>query len=88
MVELVNAFAVALILTAVFALRFRYWRSPAWIGGYFAFFFAAEWIAGHYFYPAEALGLTLAWVCFALTPPVLVAIVLLDRYERSHGVTD
>ena len=85
MVELTNAFAVALVLTAVFAFRFRYWRSPGVMAAYFAFFFAAEWVAGRFFFPPGALGIEIAWVSFALTPPVVVAIVLVDRYERRHG---
>lgn len=85
MIDLTNAFAVALVLTAVFALRFRYWRNPGVLAAYFTFFFAAEWAAGHFFFPAGALGIGIAWVCFALTPPVLVAIYLVDRYERNHG---
>jgi hypothetical protein len=84
LVELMNAISVGLILTSVFALRFGYWNRPLVLGAYFALFFVAEWVAGHYFFPPGAIGIEITYVCWALIPPVLVAIYLLRRYEQSQ----
>ncbi len=82
-----NGLSFALLLTALFVLRFRGWKKPWAVAAYFAFFVALEIAASHFFMPPGAFGSGLAIVCFALTIPVLVAAYLVWRHERRHGET-
>ncbi len=88
MASTVDAVSFALLLTALFVLRFRGWKRPTAVVVYFAFFVALEMVASHYFMPPEAFGSGLAIVCFGLTVPVLVAAYLVWRHERRHGEAD
>ena len=85
MTSLINATGVASILTALFALRYRYWRSPRYLGLYFAFFFGLEFGASAWLLPKGAFGPELGVICLSLAALVCVAIVLVVRYERSTG---
>ncbi len=85
MTSLINATGVASILTALFAMRFRHWRSPRYLGLYFAFFFGLEFGASAWLLPKDAFGPELGLICLFLAAVVCVAIALLARYERSIG---
>ena len=85
MVDIINALGLATLLTAGFALRFRYWRNPKVLSTYFALFLIIEWIAGHYFIPPAALGLEVGLVSFALTVPTIAAILFFDSHERRDS---
>jgi len=84
-VGIINALGFATLLTAGFALRFRYWRNPKVLSAYFAFFLIIEGIAGHYFIPPAALGLEVGLVCFTLTVPMIAAILFFDSRERRDS---
>jgi len=88
----ISAFIAALsssvLFTALFALKFRYWRQPKILIAYLGFFLGAEWLAHAYVLPPEAFGNWLSILCGSLTVPVLAAIYLLDRHERKHDRTE
>ena len=81
--QMLTAVATAGLFTAVFALKFRYWKRPYVLMGSFGFFGALEWICHVYLLPPGAFGPWLYMLCFALTVPVVIAIVLLNRHEQS-----
>ena len=83
-----TALSMTTLLTALFALKFRYWRRPKLLTAYAAFFFTAEYLGHEYLVPADAFGSWIIILCFALSVPVLVAIYLLDRHEKKHGRTE
>ena len=78
-------FSFTLLLTSIFALKFRYWNRPKLLAAYFVFFGSLEWIGLHYFLPPDALGYGLAYLFLFLSCAVITAIVLLSRHERKHG---
>jgi hypothetical protein len=80
-----NGISFALLLTSLYILRFRGWKRPLAVGAYFVFFVVLEIIASHYFIPPGAFGAGLAWLCFGLTVPVLVAAFLVWRHELRQG---
>ena len=83
MVGFANGFGIALLLTATFALRFRYWDNPKVLAVYFASFFTIEIVAGHFFVPEGAMGIEVALVCIGLTVPILGVINFFRRRERE-----
>jgi hypothetical protein len=83
-VQLLTALATAMLLTSLFALKFRYWGRPRLLAGYFVFFGALEWVGYHYFLPEDAMGPWLAYLFFFLTIPVVGAIVVIRRLEQKH----
>lgn len=83
--EWLNGVAFALLLTALYVLRFRGWTRPGRVVGYFAFFVTLETVATRYLIPPGAFGPTLGIVCAALTAPVLIAAFLVWRHERNQG---
>ncbi len=85
---MINAFSFALLLTALYVLRFRGWKRPLSVLAYLVFFVVLEVVASRYFLPPGAFGSGLAWVCFGLTLPVVVVTILVWRHERDHGVAD
>lgn len=85
---LMTSVGVTALLTSIFALKFRYWRRPVVLTIYALVFFVIEWVGHRYFLPEDLFGAWLGYLCLALTVPVVVAIVLLDRYERKMGVAD
>jgi uncharacterized membrane protein (UPF0136 family) len=87
MVNFANAVAIALLLTAGFALRFRYWQNPKILIAYFLAFCGVETIAGKLFLPENAMGIEVALVCLALTIPIVAAIRFVRRREAEadHG---
>ena len=85
MESVVNGFSFALLLTALYVLRFRGWRKPRTVVAYLIFFVVLEIFASHYFLPPGAFGSGLAIVCFGLTVPVSIAAFLVWRHERRHG---
>lgn len=86
--ELLNPIAFAVLLTSLYVLRFRAWRTPLVVACYFLFFAILEVIASHYFLPAGAFGLGLGYLCLGLTFPVLIATYLVWRHEKSQGEGD
>jgi len=70
----VVACSIAAALTAIFAFRFRTWKVPRRLVGYFAFFFVIELVAERLLLPPGTLGLELALVCFGICMLFVVAI--------------
>jgi len=85
MESIANGFSFALLLTSLYVLRFRGWKTPGAVAAYLAFFMTLEILSSHYFMPPSAFGSGLAIVCFALTIPVLIAAYLVWRHEKRHG---
>lgn len=85
---LLNPIAFAILLTSLYVLRFRGWRTPWVVAVYFAFFAGLELVASHYFLPPGAFGVGLGYLCLGLTVPVLIATYLVWRHERSQGEGD
>jgi hypothetical protein len=87
MESIVNGLAFSLLLTSLYILRFRGWKTPGVVAAYLTFFLVLEIFASHYFLPPGAFGSGLAVVCFGLTVPVLIAAFLVWRHEKRHGET-
>ncbi len=85
MIAFVVSFSIALLFTAVFAFRFRTWRQPRTLAVYFVGILAVEWIADHFFLPVGALGLEVAYVCFALSAIFFGAIYVAHRFDLGSG---
>ncbi len=85
--QLLTALATTTLLTSIFALKFRYWNRPKLLVGYFVLFGVIEGVCHHYFVPTGALGYGLAYLLFALTVPVIVAILIIIRLEKKAGQT-
>jgi hypothetical protein len=85
---LLNPVAFAILLTSLYVLRFRAWRSPAVVMLYFGFFVTLEIVASHYFLPVGAFGPGLGYVCLGLTVPVMVAVYLIWRHEQRQAEGD
>lgn len=83
-----NGLSFSLLLTSLYILRFRAWKRPLAVVGYFVFFLVMEISASHYLMPPGAFGSGLAIVCFGLTVPVLVATYFVWRHEHRHGETE
>ena len=78
-----TAISIALLFTSVFALKFRYWTQPLILGGYFLFFAIVEWICNVYLLPADIFGPWLGMVCFTLSIPVILVIIVVHRHEQK-----
>ena len=79
-----NGLSFAVLLTSLYILRFRGWRTPWVVVFYLTFFASLEVITSYYFLPPGAFGPWLAIVCFGLTIPVSIAAFLVWRHERCH----
>jgi len=88
MESLLNGLSFSLLLTSLWVLRFRGWQRPLAVLAYFLFFLVLEVSASHYLMPPGAFGSGLAWVCFGLTVPVLVAAFLVWRHEQRNAESD
>jgi len=66
-------FSVALVLTAMFAFRFRGWERPLRLFGYFALFLALEGVSAKFLLPPNVFGSEVGWVCLGLSVPFIVA---------------
>jgi len=86
--QLFNSIAFAVLLSSLYVLRFRGWRTPLAVAFYFLFFAILEVVASNYFLPPGAFGIGLGYLCLGLTVPVLVAAYLVWRHERSQGEGD
>ena len=84
MTQFIIALSVASLLTASFAFRFGQMNRPGLLLAYFSLFLMIEWIGHTYFIPEGAFGIEVAYVCFGLTVPFIVAGVLRHRYEKSQ----
>ena len=82
-VEVFNATALAGLLTAMYALRYRVWDRPGPLVAYFSFFFALDLIGAHFFLPPGALGPELGAVCSLALIGILQAIRWVDGQERA-----
>jgi hypothetical protein len=82
-----NGFAFALLLTALYVLRFRGWQHPKWVAVYFVFFVILEAASSHYLLPPGAIGPELGYVCLGLTAPVMIAAYLVWRHEQRENET-
>ena len=85
---LLNPIAFAVLLTSLYVLRFRAWRTPRVVALYFSFFAVLEIVASRYFLPPGAFGPGLGYLCLGLTAPVLIAAYLVWRHEQSQGASD
>ena len=81
----INGFGLATLLTALFALRYRYWRSPRILVSYFSFFLILELIVSVKILPPGALGPEVGLVCLGVGAMVIAAIIGLHRYEVEVG---
>ena len=81
----INAVGIAAVLTALFALRFRTWRSPRLLSLYFIFFFSIEFTVARVVLPPDAFGPEVGFVCLGISALVAMAIVGVDWYERQNG---
>ena len=81
----INATGIAAVLTALFALRFRTWRSPRTLVLYFVFFFCIEFVVSHWVLPPDAFGPEIGFICLGIAGLVSAAIAGLDWYERQTG---
>ena len=84
---ILTALATTMLLTSIFALKFRYWNRPKLLVAYFILFGIVEFVCHYHFIPRGALGLGLAYLFFFLTIPVVGAIILLSRLEEKAGQT-
>ncbi len=84
MKALIVSFSIALVLTSIFAFRFRAWRKPWLLLGYFAFFQTIEGVAEYYFIPEGALMFETAAVCFTISGLFIAACVLVDRFGDAE----
>lgn len=84
MESILNPLGFATLLTSLYVLRFRGWKKPLSVLFYFAFFATLEIVTTHYFLRRGAFGIGLAYVCFGLTVPVVVATFLVYRHELRH----
>ena len=82
------ALSVTTLLTSMFALKFRYWNRPKLLVAYATVIGVAEWWGHEYIVPPGAFGYWLPILCFGLSVPIIVAIVLLHRHEHRHGRTE
>ena len=87
MESILNGLSFSLLLTSLYILRFRGWKRPVAVAGYFVFFLVLEIVTSHYFMPPGAFGSGLSIVCFGLTVPVLVATYFVWRHEQHHDET-
>lgn len=84
MESVLNPIAFATLLTALYVLRFRGWKRPLAVVGYFVFFAALE-IGATRMLPPGAFGSGLGILCLALSVPVLVAAWFVWRLEKRQG---
>ncbi|MEM9177757.1 MAG: hypothetical protein AAGC67_21310 [Myxococcota bacterium] len=84
MESVLNPLAFATLLTALYVLRFRGWKRPLAVVGYFVFFAALE-IGATRMLPPGAFGSGLGILCLALSVPVLVAAWFVWRLEKRQG---
>jgi hypothetical protein len=84
MESVLNGLSFAVLLTSLYVLRFRGWKTPRLVVLYLLFFASLEIIASHYCLPPGAFGPWLAIACFGLTIPVSIAAFLVWRHERHH----
>ena len=84
MESVLNPLAFATLLTSLYVLRFRGWKKPLWVAGYFVFFAALE-IGATAMLPPGAFGSGLGILCLSLSVPVLVAAYLVWRHEQRQG---
>lgn len=81
MVPILNALAIATVLTASATLRYRLWTRVLTVPLYFLFFLALELVAHHYL-PEIGMGIEVAYVCFSLSAALTAAGYFLYRHER------
>ena len=83
MSALIISLSIASVLTALFCFRFQLWERPKKLIGYFAFFFALEFLIETYVLPPDVFPMAMAYVCFFLTAIISGMCVLAYRYEKS-----
>ncbi|GMV16189.1 MAG: hypothetical protein HS104_33275 [Polyangiaceae bacterium] len=84
-VTAIVACSIASCLTAIFAFRFRAWKVPRRLVGYFSLFFLLELGAEHFLLPPGLLGLEVAVVCFGIAALFVVAILATRRFETEES---
>ena len=88
MMALVEAFSVALCMSSIFAFRYRMWRRPRVLAGYFSLFAVIEGVAHRYFLPEQAIVPATSYVCLGLSFVFIVVTCLMVRLERAAGETE
>ncbi len=86
--SLVTSLGVTALLTSVFALKFRYWKRPRVLAVYAVVFFGLEWVGHRYFLPEGVFGPALGYLGLSLSVPVIIAIILIDRYEKKMKASE
>ena len=81
----INANGIAGVLTALFAMRYRVWRSPKTLILYFGFFFGVELAVSHWLLPPDAFGPEVGIVCLCVGVLVCAAIYGIDKVEKASG---
>mgnify|MGYP001419482150 CR=1 FL=1 len=81
MVSVLNAIAIASVLSASAALRFRLWKQPFTLLFYFLFFMIGETLLHRFFLPDIAMGIEVAFVCFSIASALVMACVVLHHIE-------
>ena len=87
MLSLFVAASFALMLTAIFAFRFRNERKPGVLLAYFLFFMTLEWVGEHFFLPPGALGVEVALVCLVVAALFGVAAYVVSRFDPDDRKT-
>jgi len=88
MVSILVGISIAAFLTSLYAFRFDAGREPWLLAGYFTLFLVIEWVAAHFFLPADALGLDVAAVCFGLAIVFAMLTEIRQRKEAEMRAAD
>ena len=83
MTTIVISLSIASALTAIFAFRFRTYKTPRVLAAYFTGFFLLELLAEKLVIPPGLLGLEVAWVCFAIALLFVVATLATRKLESD-----
>jgi hypothetical protein len=86
MVSVLVGISIAALLTSLFAFRFDAGRQRWLLAGYFTVFLVIESVAARFFLPADALGIEVAAVCFALA--IVFAMATEYRQWKEADVRD
>jgi hypothetical protein len=85
MASVVVPFSIALLLTSLFAFRFRYWDRPRVLAVYFLGFFALEEIAQSWLLPPGAIPIEVAYICLPLAAVFIGMTFVARRLEASEN---
>lgn len=75
------SFAIASVLTAIYAFRFSASHQPARLTAYFLLFLTAEWVGERLLLPPGTLGPEVGFVALFITGLFVAASVIRDRLD-------